>query len=79
MIGKLSSEKSNTWTLRIPSHISPRYQTQLDSIAKLFKKLMNSNPEISTTYANLNCEWDFCINLFSSKKIVSAQSLSHVV
>lgn len=25
MIGKLSSELQNKWTLRIPSHIGPRY------------------------------------------------------
>jgi len=46
-IGKLASELPNTWTLRIPSHIGPRYQTQTDLITKLFKKFINLNPNES--------------------------------
>lgn len=45
MIGRLSSEKPNSWTLRIPSHIGPRYETQVDQISKLFKKLLKSKPD----------------------------------
>lgn len=40
MIGHLQTELPNTWTLRIPSHISPRYSTQLDLMEKLFNKLL---------------------------------------
>ena len=44
MIGKLTSELTNSWTLRIPSHIGPRYQTQMDAVNMLFKKLLKSKP-----------------------------------
>lgn len=77
LVGKLASELPGKWTLRIPSHISPRYQTQADLIAMLFKKLVLTDPDISKTFVLANTEMDFKINLFSSKKIVSAQSSSH--
>jgi len=77
LIGKLTSELSNKWTLRIPSHISPRYQTQLDLTTSLIKKLILSNPDLCESYALANTEMDFKINLFSSKKILSAHSSSH--
>ena len=76
-IGKLASELPNTWTLRIPSHIGPRYQTQTDLITKLFKKFINLNPNESQGLNLINTEWDFRINLFSSKKIIAAKSSSH--
>jgi hypothetical protein len=77
LIGRLTSELPNTWTLRIPSHIGPRYQTQTDLIAKLFKNFINLNPNESKGLNLINSEWDFRINLFSSKKIVAATSSSH--
>jgi von Willebrand factor A domain-containing protein 5 len=77
LIGKLASELPNQWTLRIPSHISPRYQTQTDMIATLFKKLLLSKPDLCESYVQANTEMDFKINLFSSKKILSAHSSSH--
>jgi hypothetical protein len=77
LIGKLGSELPNTWTLRIPSHIGPRYQTQTDLIAKLFKQFLSLNPKESKSLSLMNSEWDFKINLFSSKKIVTANSGSH--
>lgn len=77
MVGKLKSEVDNSWTLRIPSHIGPRYQTQMDAINTLFKQLLKSKPEESTTFVPANTEWDFKINLFSTKKILKAGSSSH--
>lgn len=44
MVGKLSQELPKSWTLRIPSHIGPRYQTQMDQINLLFKMLLKSKP-----------------------------------
>lgn len=79
MIGQLFSELPNTWTLRIPSHISPRYQTQIDQINALFKKLLTSKPETVVTYVQANVEWDFKINLHSTKNILKASSSSHQV
>ena len=79
MIGRLGSEVDNKLTLRIPSHIAPRYHTQIDLISSLFKKLLLSDPKLSTTYVQTNTEWDFKINLFSSKKIISAGSGSHLL
>ena len=46
MIGKLNCEQQNSWNLSIPSHIAPRYQTQIDSINSLFKKLLLTNPDL---------------------------------
>ena len=43
MVGKLSQELPNAWTLRIPSHIGPRYDMQIDWTANMFKRLMNKN------------------------------------
>ena len=77
MIGRLRSELPNSWTLRIPSHIGPRYQTQIDRINMLFKKLLLSKQEEVTTHALANTEWDFKINLFSTKKLLKAGSSSH--
>lgn len=77
MIGRLGSELPNSWTLRIPSHIGPRYQTQLDAINNLFKKMLLQNPNEATSYTIANTEWDFKINLFSTKKIIKAKSSSH--
>lgn len=77
LVGKLASEVSNKWTLRIPSHISPRYQTQLDLLTILIKKLLLTQPDLCESYVLANTEMDFKINLFSSKKIVSATSHSH--
>ena len=77
MVGRLKSEVPNSWTLRIPSHIGPRYQTQIDQINMLFKKLLQSKPEESTSYTLANTEWDFKINLFSTKKLLKAGSSSH--
>lgn len=77
MLGKLSTELPNSWTLRIPSHIGPRYKTQIDCINTLFKKFLLSNPQESTSYTLANTEWDFKINLFSTKKIIKASSSSH--
>ena len=77
MIGRLTSEVPNSWTLRIPSHIGPRYQTQMDAINNLFKKLLLQNPKESTSYTIANTEWDFKINLFSTKKLIGAKSSSH--
>jgi hypothetical protein len=77
LVGKLASELPGKWTLRIPSHISPRYQTQTDLIAMLFKKLALTNPDISESFVLANSDMDFKINLFSSKKILNAQSSSH--
>lgn len=54
MIGRLGCEVENKWTLRIPSHIAPRYHTQIDLIASLFKTLLLSDPTLSTTYAQTN-------------------------
>jgi hypothetical protein len=79
MLGKLSSELPNSWTLRIPSHIGPRYQTQADIIYHLFKQLCLSNPDEVSGYNLANTEWDFRINLFSTKKIVQAACPSHKV
>lgn len=77
MVGRLQSEVPNSWTLRIPSHVGPRYQTQMDTINLLFKKLLKSKPEETTTFVPTNTEWDFKINLFSTKKILKAGSCSH--
>jgi hypothetical protein len=79
MIGKLSSELPNKWTLRIPSHISPRYQTQIDLITSMFKNLLLKEPNTSETFTFANTEWDFKINLFSTKKILNAGSSSHLL
>ena len=77
LIGRLTSEKPHSWTLRIPSHIGPRYQTQTEVITSLFKGLLKSKPEETTTFTPANTEWDFKINLFSTKKIIKASSSSH--
>ncbi len=77
LVGKLASELPGKWTVRIPSHISPRYQTQIDLIASLFKKLALTDPDVSETFVLGNTEMDFKINLFSSKPILSAHSSSH--
>lgn len=79
MVGKLASELQNKWTLRIPSHISPRYQTCTEYINTLFKKLILTSPETVESFALTNTEWDFRINLNSTKKIVSAGSSSHLL
>ena len=54
MVGRLKSEVTNSWTLGIPSHIGPRYQTHIDQINMLFKKLLQSKPEESTSYTLAN-------------------------
>ena len=54
MIGRLTCETPNSWTLRIPSHIGPRYETQVDQISKLFKKLLNSKPDEFTSHTLAN-------------------------
>ncbi len=41
MIGELKCELNNSWTLRIPSHIAPRYKTQEDLLVECFKKLLS--------------------------------------
>ncbi len=79
MIGRLGSEADNKLTLRIPSHIAPRYHTQKDLIDIFFKKLLLSDPNLSTAYVQTNTEWDFKINVFSSKKIITAGSSSHLL
>ena len=79
MVGRLRSELPNSWTLRIPSHIGPRYKTQVDTITTLFKRLLAQKPNEATGYTLANTEWDFKINLFSTKKILKAQSSSHKV
>ena len=77
MIGKLSQELPNSWTLRIPSHIGPRYQSQVDLIKNVFKNIILTKPSYSTSYVLANTEWDFKINLFSSKKLLNVSSSSH--
>lgn len=77
MLGRLSNELPNSWTLRIPSHIGPRYKTQTDTINTLFKKLLLSSPQEFTSHTLANTEWDFKINLFSTKKLLKAASSSH--
>lgn len=79
MVGKLTSELQNKWTLRIPSHIGPRYQTCEEYISTLFKKLLLSSPETVEGFALANTEWDFRINLSSTKKILGAGSSSHLL
>ena len=79
MVGKLSSELQNKWTLRIPSHIGPRYQTCSEYINTLFKQLMLSSPESVESFALANTEWDFRINLNSTKEILGASSSSHLL
>ena len=44
MIGHLESELPETWTLRIPSHISPRYSSQVDLMKKTFEKALKADP-----------------------------------
>jgi hypothetical protein len=77
LLGKLTSELPDKWTLRIPSHISPRYQTQLDLTTTLLKKLLLAQPSLCKSYVLANTDMDFKINLFSSKKILNAHSSSH--
>ena len=79
MVGRLGCEVENKLTLRIPSHIAPRYHTHIDLINALFKKLLLSDPNLSTAYVQTNTEWDFKINLFSSKAIINAGSSSHLL
>lgn len=33
LIGELKCELENAWTLRIPSHVGPRYKTQTELLA----------------------------------------------
>ena len=49
MIGSLSSEIPNIWTLRIPSHISPRYMTNLDLLKKRFEYKLKKNADEELT------------------------------
>jgi hypothetical protein len=81
MIGHLKSEKPNTWTLRIPSHIAPRYMTELELLEKLFYKLLDksSNPQITESFVKPNVEWSFEINLNCSDKIVDWRCPSHLL
>lgn len=52
LLGSLSSELPHTWTLRIPSHISPRYMTEIDIMRKLFDRLLkgSSSEEVQKSY-----------------------------
>jgi len=49
----------------------------VDHITKLFKKLLSSKPDEFTSHTLANTEWDFKINLFSTKKLLKAGSSSH--
>lgn len=41
------------------------------------KRILQTSPESIETHALANTEWDFQINLFSSKKILSVECSSH--
>jgi hypothetical protein len=71
LLGKLTSELPDKWTLRIP----PRCQTQ-PNLTTLLKKLLLDQPDLCESYALSNTEMDFKINLFSSKKILNALLLA---
>lgn len=78
LLGKLTSELPNSWTLRIPAHIGPRYESLISQITKIIGKIGLKEEENKGVTSFLgNTEWDFKINLFSSKKIVKASSGSH--
>ena len=79
MIGTLSSETPNKWTLRIPSHISPRYSTLAQTMQKIFNKYFKEDPNesIKKSYLIPKIEWSFNINLASSDKIKEWKCPSH--
>lgn len=79
LIGTLSSELPNVWTLRIPSHISPRYHSQLDLLKKLFNNLLkkDADEELQTSYLVPKVEWSFNIELTSSDAIKEWSCPSH--
>lgn len=41
LIGELKCELENSWTLRIPSHIGPRYKSQTELLTECFEKLLS--------------------------------------
>ena len=67
----------NTWTLRIPSHIAPRYSTETRLLAKLFNKLLKENENVKEHYMEPKMEWSFAIKLKCSEEIVDWKSSSH--
>ena len=77
MLGKLRSEIKNTWTLRIPSHIAPRYSTETRLLEKLFHKLLKNDEKVKEYYLTPKMEWSFNIVLNCSQKIVDWKSSSH--
>ena len=77
LIGTLSSELPDVWTLRIPSHISPRYQTQLDLLSKQLDQLMKKDEDIWTSFLVPKVEWSFNIELESSDGIKGWSCPSH--
>ena len=77
LIGTLSSELPDVWTLRIPSHISPRYQTQLNLLCKQLDQLMKKDEDIWTSFLVPKVEWSFNIELESSDGIKGWSCPSH--
>jgi len=77
MIGELKTEMEKAWTLRIPSHISPRYMNDIDLINVLFKIFLEDPKNTSTTYMDAEIEWDFNITLISSEKVAKWKSDNH--
>ena len=77
MIGELKCELENALTLRIPSHIGPRYKSQVELLNDCFKKLLSGEPEVEEIYLNTKTEWDFSIHLNCTEQISSYKSDSH--
>ena len=77
MIGQLNSEIPNTWTLRIPSHIGPRYLTHKQLLEKMFNKVLKKDEKVKESYLINNVEWSFNIELNCSDKIVDWKCSSH--
>lgn len=49
MIGELSAELPYEWTLRIPSHIGPRYRSLQSKMEKAFKNLLSGKVDAANT------------------------------